>query len=117
MDSSLVMEVYKLYFGSFPSGAAETNLTRNHKVAGLIPVLAQWLRIPSIAVSCGVGRRHDSDPMLLWLLCRPAATAPIGPLYWEPPYAVGEALKRQKKKNYFNQHTSLFKVFLYPKVS
>ena len=27
-----------------------------------------------------------------------AATALIGPLAWEPPYAVGEALKRQKDK-------------------
>jgi len=26
------------------------------------------------------------------------ATAPIRPLAWEPPYAAGEALKRQKDK-------------------
>ena len=26
------------------------------------------------------------------------ATAPIGPLAWEPPYAAGVALKRPKKK-------------------
>ena len=38
------------------------------------------------------------DPTLLWLWCRPAATALIGPLAWEPPYAAGAALKRQKKK-------------------
>ena len=38
------------------------------------------------------------DPMLLWLWCRPAAEAPIRPLAWEPPYATGVALKRQKKK-------------------
>ena len=38
--------------------------------------------------------------VLLWLWCRLAATAPIRPLAWEPPYASGEALekaKRQKK--------------------
>ena len=29
--------------------------------------------------------------------CRPAATAPIQPLAWEPPYATDAALKRQKK--------------------
>ena len=29
---------------------------------------------------------------------RPAAAAPIQPLAWEPPYAAGMALKRQKKK-------------------
>ena len=55
-----------------------------------------------VAVSCGVGRRHSSDLTLLWLWCRLAATAPIGPLPWELPYAAGVALKRQKgtkKKN------------------
>ena len=48
-------------------------------------------------MSCGVGRRCGSDPMWLWLWCRPAAAAPIHPLAWIPPYAVGEALKRPKK--------------------
>ena len=37
--------------------------------------------------------------VLLWLWCRPAATAPIWSLAWEPPPAAGLALKRQKKKN------------------
>ena len=52
-------------------------------------------------MSCGVGCRCGSDPVLLWLWRRPVATAPIGPLAWEPPYAAGAALektKRQKKK-------------------
>ena len=35
---------------------------------------------------------------MLWLWCRPAATSLVRPLAWEPPYAVGVALKRQKKK-------------------
>ena len=48
-------------------------------------------------MSCGVGHRHGSDVALLWLWCRPAAVAPIRPLVWEPPYAVGVALKRPKK--------------------
>ena len=47
-------------------------------------------------MSCGVGCRRGSDPTLLWLWRKPAATAPIGPLAWEPPYAAGAALKRQK---------------------
>ena len=51
-----------------------------------------------IAVSCGVGRRLGSDLALLWPWHTLAAVAPIGPLAWEPPYAVGAALKRQKKK-------------------
>ena len=52
----------------------------------------------SVAVSCGVGRRRSSDLALLWLWRRPAATAPIRPLAWEPPYATGMALKRTKDK-------------------
>ena len=49
-------------------------------------------------MSCGVDCRHSSDLALLWLWCRPAATAPIRPLAWEPPYAAGVALKDQKTK-------------------
>ena len=49
-------------------------------------------------MSCGVGCRCILDPVLLWLWCRPAAVAPIGPLAWEPLYAMGAALKMQKKK-------------------
>ena len=48
-------------------------------------------------MSCGVGHRCGSDLALLWLWPRSAATAPIGPLAWEPPYTVGAALKRTKK--------------------
>ena len=48
-------------------------------------------------MSCGVGHRHSSDPMLLWLWCRPAAPAPIRPLTWEPPYAAGAAVEDKEK--------------------
>jgi len=34
--------------------------------------------------------------VLLWLWCRLAAAALIRPIAWEPPYAAGVALKRQK---------------------
>ena len=50
-------------------------------------------------MSCGVGRKWGSDPAMLWLWCRPAATASIEPLAWEPPYAVGAAPKRHTQKN------------------
>ena len=46
---------------------------------------------------CGVGHRQGSDPALLWLWHRPTAVALIRPLAWEPPHAVGAALKREKK--------------------
>ena len=49
-------------------------------------------------MSCGAGHRHGSDLALLWLWHRPAAVALIGTLAWGPPYAVGVALKKQKKK-------------------
>ena len=59
-------------------------------------------------MSCGVGRRHGSDPMLLW--CRSAAVAPIRLLAWELPYAMGTALekaKRQKKKKRKKKNTGV----------
>ena len=49
-------------------------------------------------VSCDVGCRRGSDPVLLWLWHRLAATAPIRPLAWEPPYAVRAAQENGKKK-------------------
>ena len=49
-------------------------------------------------MSCGVGCRCGSDPALLWLWCRPAATALIRPLAWEPPYSAGTALEEAKRQ-------------------
>ena len=70
--------------------------TSNHEVVGLIPGLAQWVK-SSVAVSCGVGGRRGTDPALLWLWHRLGATAPIRPLAWEPPCAVGSALEKKKR--------------------
>ena len=51
-------------------------------------------------MSCAVGRRCGLDPTRLWLWCRLAAVAPIRPLAWELPHAVGTALKsKQTNKN------------------
>ena len=72
--------------------------TRNHEVSGLIPGLNQWVKDLVLPMSCGVGRRRGSDPVLLWLWCWLADVALIRPLAWEPQHAVGAALKRQKKK-------------------
>ena len=51
-----------------------------------------------VAMSCGVGRRCGLDLALLWLCCRLAAAAPIGPLAWEPPYAAGPQKEKKKKR-------------------
>ena len=45
-----------------------------------------------------MGHRRGSDSVLLWLWRKPAATALMGPLAREPPYAQDAALKRQKNK-------------------
>ena len=70
-----------------------------------VPVLAQWLTNPT--------RIHEVASLQVWSLaslsglricrccelwCRPAAVAPIWPLAWERPYAVGVALKTHTKK-------------------
>ena len=51
-------------------------------------------------MSCAEGRRHGSDPTLLWLWRRLVATALIQPLAWEPPYTAGAALKWQNTYMY-----------------
>ena len=51
-------------------------------------------------MSCGVGLRWGLYLRLLWLWHRPESAAPIQPLGWEPPYAVGAALKKKKNLVY-----------------
>ena len=57
-------------------------------------------------MSCGEGHRRGLDSALLWLWWRPVATAPIGPLSWEPSYATSVALKKDKKKKRQNIKSS-----------
>ena len=63
-------------------------------------------------MSCGIGHRSSSDPTLLWLWCRPAAVAPIRPLGWEPPYVMGAALKKLKKKKKDKKYVDMLTSFL-----
>ena len=48
-------------------------------------------------MSCGIGHRGSSNLALLWLWCRPATTALIQPLAWEPPCAMRVALKKNNQ--------------------
>uniref|UniRef100_A0A8D0WRW5 Uncharacterized protein n=2 Tax=Sus scrofa TaxID=9823 RepID=A0A8D0WRW5_PIG len=49
-------------------------------------------------MSCGVDLRPGSDSALLWLWRRLVATAPIRPLAWELPYAMGVGPQKKRKK-------------------
>ena len=66
------------------------------------------MQVQSLASLSGLRIRHCCElwyrlqtrlgSVLLWLWYRQAAAAPIQPLAWEPPCAVGAVLKSQKKK-------------------
>ena len=58
-------------------------------------------------MSCGADCRRGSEPELLWLWRRLAATSPIRPLAWEPPYAARAALRGKKKHTHTHTHTIL----------
>ena len=51
------------------------------------------LWVQSLALLSGLTIRRCRE---LW--CRPVATAQIGPLAWEPPYAAGTAQEIAKKR-------------------
>ena len=69
-----------------------------------VPSLASLSGLGShVAMSCGVGHRRSSDPVLLWLWTRLAAL--IQPLAWELPYVPSVALERKKQKQKQKQKT------------
>ena len=73
-------------------------------VVGLIPGLTQWVKdqvLPGAVVQV-------ADVARIWHCCSqctPGAVAPIRPLAWELPYAIGAAPpapKKRKKESYNN---------------
>ena len=82
----------------FLSRRSRNNPTRNHEVEGSNPGLAQCVKDLTLRWAVVyVGHRRDSNLMLLWLWWRHLAIAPIWPLAWEPQYAEGSVLEREKK--------------------
>ena len=99
-------------------GGAWRALERWNKMNGEgVPVVAQRkriqlgtvrLRVRSLASLSGLRIRHCCELWcrsqmwlryaLLWLWHRLVAASPNRPLAWEPPYALGAALRRQKTK-------------------
>ena len=64
--------------------------------------MAQWKQILLVSMKTQVQSLPSLSGSRIWhyleLWCRPAATAPIRPLPWEPPYAAGAALEKEKKQ-------------------
>ena len=71
------------------------------KQISLVSIRTHWPcsvgRGSGVEVSCGIGHRHGSYPVLLWFWHRWAAVAAIRPVAWELTYATDSALKGKKQ--------------------
>ena len=82
-------------------GSVEVNLTSSiHEDTGSVPGLLSELRIWHCReLWCRSGAWLISFvAVTVTPVASPVATTPIRPLAWELPYAVGEALKKKKRK-------------------
>ena len=67
------------------SKTTTTTTTTERELTFRYSYVAQQVKVPLLS--------------LQWLWCRPAARAPIRPLAWQTPYAVGAALEKAKRQN------------------
>ena len=67
IDSTCISTTTTTTNRSSHHGSVETNPTSIPEDMGSIPGLTQWVGNLAFAVSCGIGRRHGLDLVLLWL--------------------------------------------------
>ena len=80
-------------------GTAETNPPRNLELAGLIPGLTQQVKDPALQSAV----LWVTDMARIWHCCGSGIgwqkQHQLDPVAWEPSYATGAALKRQKTQD------------------
>ena len=88
----------KKHWRSSSCSTSEMNPTSIHENAGSIHGLARWVK--DLALLWAVAQVADLAQIPCCCGCGvgQAAVAPIRPLAWEPPYAVGVALKKTERK-------------------
>ena len=103
--------ILKAYLGVPTVAQQVKNLLASLRMG--VPPLAPFsgLRMRHCYKLC-LGHRCSSDPLLLWLWCRPAAAALIWFLDWKLPYAVDAAIKKKKKKKKAYIETSACEILL-----
>ena len=96
MISGEVKKSFKNTVMEFPSWLIGNEPDSVHEDAGSIPRLTQWVKDP--ALPWAVLQVTDSAPIPRCCGCGAGQQLQLQFLAWEPPYAVGVALKRLKIK-------------------